>query len=66
MDTAAAHDWTRDHARRRRLEVEVRVKINENVENVSKLWIMMYAIAQTMLLADISSFYNFLHATSEL
>jgi hypothetical protein len=33
--------------------VEVRVKINGNVENVIKLRIMMHAIAQTMLLADI-------------
>ena len=33
--------------------MEVRVKINGNVENVIKLRIMMHAIAQTMLLADI-------------
>jgi hypothetical protein len=45
-------------ARRRRLEVEVRVKINGNVENVSKLRIMMHAIAQTMLLADIFYTWN--------
>jgi 2-keto-4-pentenoate hydratase/2-oxohepta-3-ene-1,7-dioic acid hydratase in catechol pathway len=45
-------------ARRRRLEV--RVKVNGHVENVSILGIMMHAIAQTMLLAEISSFCNLL------
>jgi 2-keto-4-pentenoate hydratase/2-oxohepta-3-ene-1,7-dioic acid hydratase in catechol pathway len=45
-------------ARRRRLEV--RVKVNGHVENVSILGIMMHAIAQTMMLAEISSFCNLL------
>uniref|UniRef100_A0A0D9WCR1 Uncharacterized protein n=1 Tax=Leersia perrieri TaxID=77586 RepID=A0A0D9WCR1_9ORYZ len=40
--------------RRRRRRLEVRVKVNGRVENVSKKEIMMHAIAQTMLLADIS------------
>ena len=39
-------------ARRKILEVEVRVKINGNVQNVSKFWIMMHTIAQTMLLPE--------------
>jgi len=39
-------------ARIKRLEVEVRVKINGNVQNVRKFWIMMHAIAQTMLLPE--------------
>jgi len=40
--------------RRRRRRLEVRVKVNGRVENVSKKGIMMHVIAQTMLLADIS------------
>jgi hypothetical protein len=44
--------------RRRRLEVDVKIKINRNVENVTKLRIMMHTIAQSMLLADIFFTWN--------
>ena len=40
--------------RRRRRKLEVRVKVIGRVENISNKGIMMHAIAQTMLLADIS------------
>jgi hypothetical protein len=52
-------------ARRRSLEVEVKVKINGSAKNINKLWIMMHAIAQTMLLNDIFSECNLLLATSQ-
>jgi hypothetical protein len=40
--------------RQRRRKLEVRVKVIGRVENVSNKEIMIHAIAQTMLLADIS------------